>query len=56
MVQVRQGILSAKPKPQSKLTPATIIPSDTTPSHEIHIKVKHISKLYTDDTGIFPIL
>ena len=58
MVQVRQDIRSNNPKPQritSKLPEATSLPSDTTPSHEKHVKVKHIRKLYTDDTGHFPI-
>ena len=26
------------------------------PSNELHIRVQHISKLYTDDTGKFPAL
>ena len=40
-----------------KLTPATSPPSDTTHSHEMHIKIKHISKLYiyTDDKVRFPV-
>ena len=29
------------------------IPSDTTPSNELHIRVEHNRKLYTDDTGRF---
>ena len=58
MLQVTQGIRSTKPNPQRincKLTEATSLPSDTTPSHEIHIKVKHISIIYTDDTVRFPV-
>ena len=55
MVKVLQWIISTNPKPQNKLTTATSPPSDTTPSHEMQIKVKHISKLYTDDTGRFPV-
>ena len=56
MVQVFQGIRSTNPKPQiinCKLTEATSLPSNTTPSHELHIKVEHISKIYTYDTGHF---
>ena len=58
MLQVTQGIRSTKPNPQRincKLIEATSLPSDTTPSHEIHIKVKHISRIYTDDTVRFPV-
>ena len=58
MVQVRQWIRSAKPKPQRinlKLTGDIIPPRNTTPSHEIRIRVEHIRKLYTDDTGRFPV-
>ena len=42
MVQLRQGIRSTNPNPQRKkckLPEATILPSNTTPSHELHIKV-----------------
>ena len=56
MVQVRQWIRSAKPKPQRinfKLAEATIIPRDTTPSHEMNIKIENTSKIYTDYTGLF---
>ena len=58
MVQMRQGIRTTKPKLQiinDKVTEATSLPSDTTTSYETHIKVKFISKMYTDDTGCFPI-
>ena len=55
MVQVHQGIRSNKKKPQIKRTKATSLHRDTTSSHEIHIRVKHLSNLYTDDTGRFPV-
>ena len=55
MVQVRQGIRYTKPKPQSKQTPDTSLPIYTKASHAIHIRVKHIRKPYTDDTGHFPV-
>ena len=58
MVQVRQGVRSTKPNPQRincKLTESTSLARDTIPYHEMHIKVEHISKLYTDDTGRFHI-
>ena len=58
MVQVRQGIRYTKPSPnrtKCKLHVANIIPIDTTPSQEMHMKVEHIIKLYTGDTGHFPV-
>ena len=57
MVQVLKGIRSTNTNTSRKLTPATSPPSDTTHSHEMHIKIKHISKLYiyTDDKGRFPV-
>ena len=58
MVQVRQGILYTKPKLQRinfKLTEVTSLPINTTPSHEMHIKIEHIRKTYNDDTGRFPV-
>ena len=58
MVPVLQWICSTKTNPQRihfKRTEATSIPRDTTPSHEMNIRVKHISKLYTGDTGRFPV-
>ena len=57
MVQERQGIRSNQPKPnrtKCKQPEDNSLPGDTTPSQEIHIKVEHISKFYTDDTGRFP--
>ena len=58
MVQVRQWILSTKPNPtgtKCKQPEAHILPKDKTPSQDLHIKMDHISKLYTDDTGRFPV-
>ena len=59
MVQVRQRFRSTNPKTQRikyKLTEATNIYSDMTPSHEVHIKVEHIRNIYTDDNGRVPVL
>ena len=53
LVQKRQGIRSTKPKP-----PATSSPEDPIPqvrSNKLLFQVTPISKLYTDDTGHFPI-
>ena len=59
MVQLLQGVLSMNTKPsQSKcntIPKPTDIPSDTTPSNELHIRVEHTRKFYTDDTGRFPV-
>ena len=58
MVQVRQGIRSTKPKPNRtkyKQPGSPSLPRDKTPSKELHIKVEHISKLYTDGNGRFPV-
>ena len=59
IVQVRQGIRSTKPNPNRKKykqPEATSLPRNTTTSQELHIKVEHIRKLYTDDNGHFPVL
>ena len=53
LVQKRQGVSSTKPKP-----PPTISPEDPIPqvrSNKLFLQVAPISKLYTDDTGLFPI-
>ena len=63
MVQGRQGVRSTKSKePTPSPTPTiTLPPVDPEPplpnekSSELHIQVRHISKLFTDDTGRFPI-
>ena len=58
MLQMRQGIRSTKPRPiitKCKQPEANSLPKGTTPSQELHIKVVHIIKLYTDDTGRFPV-
>ena len=49
MVQVRQGIHPINPKTQEKSIKSIIIPNNKTPSNEMHIEVKHTSKLYNDD-------
>jgi hypothetical protein len=52
LTQVRQGIRSTKPKEPSKATSPSIPAS---PSKEMHIWTKPISKLFTDDMGRFPV-
>ena len=62
MVQTRQGVYSTQPKPpqpKPNLPPpptasslGPIAPPED-PSHELFIRVRHISCLYTDDTGRF---
>ena len=58
MGQTHQKIRSTKPK-LPKPPPSPVVNAPTTeeekPSHELHIRVEPISKLYTDDTGRFPV-
>lgn len=67
-VQTRKGVRSTKPKPTppSKVTvPASAVPQPedkvaavpgpTGPLNEIHVRVEHTSKLYTNDMGQFPV-
>ena len=63
MKQTRQGLSSTGRKSLPRTTVANAPPiSPVVPvftpalSNELHIHVKHVSKLYTDDTGRFPIL
>eukprot|EP00804_Cyclotella_cryptica_P023279 CCRYP_000441-RA/>CCRYP_000441-RA protein AED:0.42 eAED:0.42 QI:0/-1/0/1/-1/1/1/0/227 len=47
--QTRQGLRSTKTKPpKPALAPSA-------PSHELHVYIEPVSKLYTDDMGRFPI-
>ena len=58
IVQSRQGVRSIKPKIPRRYIPNTSTeeaPLPTTSSRELHTHALHISKLYTDDTGRFPI-
>ena len=61
MVQTRQNICSTKPKPPST-SPIVVkdkendqVPINEKPSNDLHISVQPMSKLYTDDTGRFPV-
>ena len=59
MVQVGQVVRYTKPKLTRKKyqqPEANSLPKDTMPPQELHIKVELIRKLYTYDTGRFPIL
>ena len=53
LVQKRQGVRYTKPKPPTTSSPEE--PILRIRSNELFIKVTPISKLYTDDTGRFPI-
>jgi hypothetical protein len=59
LAQQCQNVRPTKPKPpapnQALLTPAIATQASTLPSNELYIHVYPISKLYTDDTGRFPI-
>ncbi|KAL7538829.1 hypothetical protein ACHAWF_008258, partial [Thalassiosira exigua] len=54
MTQCRQGVRSTKPKqvPHYESPPADEQGAKT---NELHVKVVHVSRLYTDDTGRFPV-
>ena len=55
LAQQRQNICSTKPRalapPAQPITPHTPVLH----SNELHVHVATISKLYTDDTGCFPV-
>jgi hypothetical protein len=59
LAQQRQNIRSTKPKRPTPVSPTTLpttAPSpEDMPSHQIFIKVYPLSRLYTDNTGRFPI-
>ena len=61
MVQTRQNVCSTKPKPPStssiieQAEESDQLPIDEKPSNDLHISVQPMSKLYTDDTGRFPV-
>ena len=60
LVQTRECVQSKKPKSDnqshSHLNQAKPTPKEPgTYSNELHVCIEHISKLYTDNTGQFPI-
>ena len=55
VVQKRQNVRSTKRKHTNLIALLLTNPVSIPPSNEIHIWVKHISKLYTDDTGKSPV-
>ena len=55
LVQSRQRLRSTKPKFDNSQTITPTVGPPREPYRELHIHIKHISKLYTDDPGIFPI-
>ena len=58
MVQKRQHVRSTRPT-RKHSRPTEPIPPEGLPNEghkKIHIKTTHISKLYTDDTGRFPVI
>ena len=55
MVQKRQNVRSTKRKHTNPIALHPPNPVSIPPSNELHIRVQHISKLYTDDTGKFPV-
>ena len=55
MVQKHQNVRSTKRKHTNPTALRPPNPVSIPPSNELHIWVHHISKLYTDDTGKFPV-
>ena len=61
LVQKPQGVSSTKPNPPRHSSPdplQAVSPEETLPqvrSNDIFLQVAPISKLYTDDTGRFPV-
>ena len=62
MVQTRQGVRSTKPRHEEPKKPTNAKTSSSMPvqppkepSNELFIAVHHVSRLYTDDTGHFPV-
>ena len=61
MVQTRQNVCSTKPKLPSwssivgQAEESDRLPINEKPSNDLHISVQPMSKLYTDDTGRFPV-
>ena len=55
MVQKRQNVWSTKCKHTNSIALRPPKPVSIPTSNELHIRVKHMSKLYTDDTVKFPV-
>ena len=59
LAQQRQNVRSTKPRSpapeQVPYLPAVAPQASDLPSNKVHIRVVPISKLYTDDTGRFPV-
>jgi hypothetical protein len=59
LAQQRQNVRSTKTKPGGQqpvpLHPAILPPTTISPSNEVFVQVYPLSKLYTDDTGRFPV-
>ena len=54
LTQAKQGIRSTKTVPPTLLTPPSSNTTRPKATRELHLWVKPISTLYTDDTGRFP--
>ena len=55
LVKYRQGVQSTKPKLDNSHPTPTPEESPIETSKELHVRIDHLRKLYTDDTGRFPI-
>jgi hypothetical protein len=59
LAQQRQNVRSTKPKLPTPLAPPALLPTAPSPtdvpSNQVFITVQPLSRLYTDDTGRFPV-
>jgi hypothetical protein len=55
LAQQHQNVRSTKPKPSSLVLLAVLPPPIATPSNQVFVVKKPLSKLFTNDTGHFPI-
>jgi len=55
LAQQRQNVRSTKPKQPTSLQIVCPPPPDATPSNQVFVMTQPLSKLFTDDTGRFPV-
>jgi hypothetical protein len=53
--QQRQNVRSTKPRPTERILTPFVHPPAEPPSSEVYVNVYPIGKLYTEDTGHFPV-
>ena len=55
LAQQRQNVRSTKPKQPTPLLIVCLPPPVATPSNQVFVMTQPLSKLFTDDTGRFPV-